>query len=115
LYGGGLVSSVEDLARFYRALLKNKVFKRASTLQTMLTVPPSNERVPGGAHAMGIFRRNISGNVCWGHNGFWGTSAYHCPETDITIVRQLNQAQRNNSFIFDNLYKQVFIKLEAGK
>jgi len=113
--GGGLVSSVEDLARFYRALLKNKVFKRASTLQIMLTVPPTNERSPGGAYAMGISRRDISGNLCWGHRGFWGTSVYHCSEPDITIVRQLNQAQRNNSFIFDNLYKQVFIKLEIGK
>ena len=45
--GGGLVSSTEDLARFYRALLQGKVFRHASTLQTMLTVPPTNEHQPG--------------------------------------------------------------------
>jgi D-alanyl-D-alanine carboxypeptidase len=113
--GGGLVSSVEDLARFYRTLFNKKVFARDSTLQTMLIVPPTNERVPGGAHAMGIFRRNIAGNVCWGHNGFWGTSAYHCPEADVTIVRHYNQAEPHGSFIFNNLYKQVFTKLEVAK
>jgi D-alanyl-D-alanine carboxypeptidase len=113
--GGGLVSSVEDLARFYRALFTRKVFLRDSTLQTMLTVPPTNERIPGGAHGMGIFRRNISGNVCWGHNGFWGTSAYHCPAADITVVRHYNQAEPHSSFIFNNLYKHVFTRLGIGK
>ena len=113
--GGGLVSSVEDLACFYRALFNRKVFARDSTLQTMLIVPPTNERSPGGAYGMGISRRDIAGNLCWGHRGFWGTSVYHCPELDITIVRHFNQAQRDNKFIFDNLYKQVFTKLEIGK
>ncbi|MDQ3063425.1 MAG: class A beta-lactamase-related serine hydrolase [Acidobacteriota bacterium] len=112
--GGGLVSSVEDLARFYRALFNRKVFVRDSTLQTMLTVPPTNERIPGGAHGMGIFRRNISGNLCWGHNGFWGTSAYHCPASDVTVVRHYNQAEPKNTFIFNNLYEQIFNKLKIG-
>ncbi len=73
LYGGaGLVSSVEDLARFYRALLKNEVFKRASTLLTMMIVPPTNTHTVAGAYALGINRVDISGNLCWGHRGFWG-------------------------------------------
>jgi D-alanyl-D-alanine carboxypeptidase len=112
--GGGLVSSVEDLAHFYRALFNQKVFARDSTLQTMLTVPPTNERVPGGASAMGIFQRNISGNVCWGHNGFWGTSAYHCPRSDVTIVRHYNQAEPHGGFIFNNLYEKIADKLKIG-
>lgn len=106
--GGGIVSSGEDLARFYRALLTNKIFKKKSTLATMLTVPPTNERVPGGAHAMGIFRRDIEGNLCWGHNGFWGPSAYHCPGIDLTIVRHYNQAEPDPSFIFNDLYARIF-------
>jgi len=113
--GGGLVSSVEDLSRFFRALLTQKVFKRTSTLQIMMTVPPTNENSPGGAYAMGVSRRYISGNLCWGHRGFWGTSVYYCPEPDVTIVRQLNQARRDNSFVFDNLYERVFTRLEIKK
>jgi hypothetical protein len=76
----------------------------------MLIVPPTNESVPGGASAMGIFRRNIAGNVCWGHNGFWGTSAYHCPGADVTVVRHYNQAEPHSSFIFNDLYERIFNK-----
>jgi len=113
--GGGLVSSVEDLARFYRALLQGRVFRKASTLQTMLSVPATNERSPGGAYASGISRRTIAGNLCWGHTGFWGTSAYHCPEPDVTIVRHYNQAQPEESFVFNKLYEQIAHTLRIGK
>ncbi len=113
--GGGLVSSVEDLARFYRALVRGKVFHRAATLQIMLTVPPTNVDAPGGPYAMGIQRRNIAGNVCWGHAGFWGTSAYHCPDTDVTIVRHYNQAQPAPDFIFKPLYEQIANSLKIRK
>src|SRR5262249_12470151 len=37
--GGGLVSTVDDLARFYAALLGGKVFHRPGTLRTMLGKP----------------------------------------------------------------------------
>lgn len=113
--GGGLVSSVEDLARFYRALLRGQVFRHASTLQIMLTVPPTNEDSPGGPYAMGIARRNIAGNICWGHTGFWGTSAYHCPEADVTIVRHYNQAEPAPDFIFNTLYGQIARTLQISK
>ena len=113
--GGGLVSSVEDLARFYRALVQGKIFHRASTLQMMLTIPPTNENAPGGPYAMGIQRRNIAGNVCWGHTGFWGTSAFHCPDIDVTIVRHYNQAQPAPDFIFKTLYEQIAKSLQITK
>jgi D-alanyl-D-alanine carboxypeptidase len=113
--GGGLVSSTEDLARFYRALLQGRVFRRAATLQMMLTVPTTNEKSPGGPYAMGIARRNIAGNICWGHTGFWGTSAYHCPEVDVTIVRHYNQAQPESNFRFSTLYGQIANTLQISK
>ena len=112
--GGGLVSSVEDLARFFRALVQGKIFRHASTLQMMLTVPPTNKDAAGGPYAMGIQRRSIAGNVCWGHNGFWGTSAYHCPEIDVTIVRHYNQAQPRG-LTFNALYEKIGKTLGIGK
>jgi D-alanyl-D-alanine carboxypeptidase len=105
--GGGLVSSAEDLARFYRALLHGEVFRDAATLRTMLAVPATNTRSPGGAYAMGIQRRTIGGEECWGHTGFWGTSAHYCPRVDVTIVRHYNQAQPEEAFIFDALYERI--------
>ncbi|HYP52905.1 MAG TPA: serine hydrolase domain-containing protein, partial [Pyrinomonadaceae bacterium] len=112
--GGGLVSTTEDLARFYRALLRGRVFRRASTLETMLTIPPTNERSPGGAYAMGISRRRIGGHTCWGHTGFWGTSAYHCPAPDVTIVRHYNQARPGGGFVSNRLYEQMAGALGLG-
>lgn len=112
--GGGLVSSVEDLARFYRALVQGKIFHHASTLQMMLTVPPTNNDAAGGPYGMGIQRRHIAGNVCWGHNGFWGTSVYHCPKIDVTIVRHYNQAQPNG-LTFKTLYEQIGKSLGISK
>ncbi|MBA3692749.1 MAG: beta-lactamase family protein, partial [Acidobacteria bacterium] len=112
--GGGLISSTEDLARFFRALLTGKVFKKSSTLETMLVVPPTNESFRGGANGMGIFRRNIAGNVCWGHTGFWGTSAYHCPAADVTIVRHYNEAEPHESFVFNDLYEKISGLLKIG-
>ncbi|HEX2080721.1 MAG TPA: serine hydrolase domain-containing protein [Longimicrobium sp.] len=105
--GGGLASSVEDLARFYRALLRGEVFERPSTLQAMLTIPPTNQQSPGGPYGMGIQRRMIGGHECWGHTGFWGTAAHHCPGPDVTIVRHYNQAETDGSFIFRALYDRV--------
>ncbi len=113
--GGGLVSSTEDLARFYRALVRGKVFRHAATLQIMLTVPPTNENAPGGPYAMGIQRRTIAGNTCWGHTGFWGTSVFHCPDIDVTIARHYNQAQPQPSFIFKTLYEQIASALRISK
>jgi D-alanyl-D-alanine carboxypeptidase len=113
--GGGLVSSVGDLARFYRALFDGKVFRHKATLRAMLTVPQTNERSPGGAYAMGISRRNIAGNICWGHTGFWGTLAYYCPKAKITIVRHYNQAAPSSDFKVNSLYEQIAGVLRIGK
>ncbi len=113
--GGGLVSSVEDLALFYRALLRSKVFRHPSTLQIMLAVPTTNKGAAGGPYGMGIQRRDIGGNTCWGHTGFWGTSAFHCPDIDVTIVRHYNQAQPAADFIFKTLYEQIAQTLRVSK
>lgn len=105
--GGGLVSTAEDLARFYRALLRGEVFERAETLRTMLAVPPASVEAPGGPYAMALQRRIIGGRECWGHTGFWGTAAYHCPVVDVTIVRHTNQANPAESFIYRNLFDGI--------
>jgi D-alanyl-D-alanine carboxypeptidase len=76
---GGHVSTLDDLVRYYRALLGGRVFKRAATLRTML------------ANEMGIDRTPIGDEICYGHGGFWGVAAYHCPRSDLTIAGMINQ------------------------
>ena len=87
--GGGLVSTVSDLARFYRALFNGKIFHHRATLAKMTHVsrPGRHE----GA-AMGIFRVDVDGERCFEHPGYWGTDVVHCPRLDLTIARSTNQA-----------------------
>lgn len=89
--GGGLVSSVADLNRFYRALLDGRVLSRAA-LRTMLTLVPTGN---GDAAGMGIFPRRIEGMTCWWHNGFLGSAVLYCPQ------RRLAVAVTVNAFIAD--------------
>ncbi len=90
--GGGLVSTVGDVARFYRALFDGKVFDHDATLDEMLTV--SGPGRDAGA-ALGIFETRIAGSRCYGHPGWWGTEAYHCPEPDLTFALTVNQADES--------------------
>ena len=88
--GGGLVSTVDDLARFYRALINGHVYKNAATLRTMLGNPRSRHPSDLG---MGIFAESVGQETCLHHDGFWGTTVLHCPHTDVTIAITVNQAE----------------------
>ena len=84
--GGGLVSTVDDLSVFYRALVRGEVFTDPDTLDMMLDMPASNAGPQAG---MGIFRLYVEGNECWSHAGFWGTFVLTCPDLDVTIAASL--------------------------
>lgn len=97
--GGGLVASIEDLARFMRALGTGDVFAQPATLDTMLA-PVEGARalpdaaagtLPPGAYRMGIWRIEIEGLEAWRHTGFWGTSATWVPTLDLVVTATVNQ------------------------
>jgi D-alanyl-D-alanine carboxypeptidase len=88
--GGGHVSTVDDLTRFFRGLLGGHVFDRQSTLRAMLGNPAPADIPDLG---MGIFWLPIGGEDCWGHAGFWGIAAYHCPRSGVTLAAMVNQGQ----------------------
>jgi D-alanyl-D-alanine carboxypeptidase len=87
--GGGLVSTVGDLTRFYRALFHGRVIHDRAVLREMTKVPKPSRRAGAG---MGIFRVDVDGETCFEHPGYWGTDALHCPRLDLTLVRTINQA-----------------------
>ena len=101
--GGGLVSTCADLARFFRALLRNDVFRKPTTLATMCTLPgrpPVHPTEAREAAATGMFlARHATGeHVFWGHGGYWGTSVATSPELDLTVVTQDGQAHMPPSY-----------------
>ena len=102
--GGGLVSTTTDLATFVEALLGGRVFDERTTLEAMLSVPTTNDPVwvPGDpailSAAAGIFRQEVAGVECWGHEGFWGVRVFRCPDLGLTLVASFSQAAPPPSF-----------------
>jgi D-alanyl-D-alanine carboxypeptidase len=91
--GGGLVSTLPEMARFYRALLQGEVFREASTLATMLEPSPQSLASGEGGYGMGLGRLQLAGGMdCYGHVGFWGTEAWHCPGVDVTVVGAVTES-----------------------
>lgn len=80
--GGGLVSTLEDMNTFYRALIEGEILGE-ETLSDMMRASPQS-RTEGG-YGLGLFVHEIAGETCYGHAGFWGSLAYHCPEIDLTL------------------------------
>jgi len=103
--GGGLMSTCRDLARFFRALLGGAVFREPTTLATMIETlvdVPLAEGTPEeddpACAAMFLFRAQVGGETWWGHDGFWGTTAYTCPARDVTIVAGNQRSGMPKSF-----------------
>jgi D-alanyl-D-alanine carboxypeptidase len=88
--GGGVVSTVGDLAKFYRALVRGEVFRDPRTLAVMMSVSPS-ERPIERLDTNAVHLIMIGRHQCWGHTGFWGAIAAYCPSTDIAFAWTQNQ------------------------
>jgi len=88
--GGGLISTQEDLARFFRALFGADIL-RAETRATMMQASPQSlalggEDLGGEGYGMGLGLHTVDGVACYGHGGFWGVLAWHCPALDLTVT-----------------------------
>jgi D-alanyl-D-alanine carboxypeptidase len=103
--GGGLMSTCRDLSRFFRALLRGEVFGDRRTLATMTArlhgIPKAAatgaDDDPEDA-AMYLFHAQIDGRSWWGHEGWWGTTVYTCPDIDATVVAGHQQARTPKAF-----------------
>ncbi|WP_053227254.1 serine hydrolase domain-containing protein [Solirubrobacter soli] len=74
---GAIVSTVDDVARFYRALLGGKLLAPAQKRE--LLTPPAALQLPFGPGVMtgyttGVFRMQLPCGEVWGHDG--GTPGY---------------------------------------
>jgi D-alanyl-D-alanine carboxypeptidase len=87
LFGGsGLYSSIEDVSRLYRALHEGKIFRNAGTLGLMIEATPQSLKAGARSYGMGIVRAEFDGVMCYGHGGFWGILAWHCPAINLTVA-----------------------------
>ncbi|MFN3220249.1 MAG: serine hydrolase domain-containing protein [Acidimicrobiales bacterium] len=80
--GGGLVASIDDLARFSRALWAGEIFDDPAIFDQMTGLTsPADPTIRAG-----VFAHDIDGVTCFGHLGYWGTAAHTCPAIDVTVA-----------------------------
>jgi D-alanyl-D-alanine carboxypeptidase len=94
--GGGIVTTVGEMAAFYRALFTGGVFKDSATVDMMLTTIDGAEALPNGGppgYRMGIWVVEVEGFEAYRHTGFFGTLADYVPELDLTVAVTVNQNQ----------------------
>ena len=118
--GGGLVSTVGDLSRFWSALLAGEVYDDPATLETMLTTleglapaaDAGEHSLPPGAYRMGLWAAEVGGRRAWWHGGFWGTAAVHVPDLGLTLAATVNQ--RNSRELTRELARTVTTAVEEA-
>ena len=93
--GGGLVSTVGEMARFMRALFNHEVYSSPNTLEEMLTSVDARIGGPdayGGVQVPGTCLLGIhSDKGVFNHSGFFGTYAAYVPAQDLAIGLSVNQ------------------------
>jgi CubicO group peptidase (beta-lactamase class C family) len=106
--GGGLVSTVQDVSKFFAALFDNSIFERASTLDVMLGKGTLPLKGSGGQPAhMSLYPRMIGSELCLAHSGFTGITVLHCPRLQTSITFTILQANTPPAFHADELLKDV--------
>jgi D-alanyl-D-alanine carboxypeptidase len=99
--GGGLVSTVSDLAKVMRAIFTGNVYRHPDTLKTMLSTipgtvagPPSYGHIMSpGVYRMGVFVEKVEGLTVYSHTGYWGTEAAYVPDLDLAVGLSVTQQE----------------------
>ena len=96
--GGGIVSTVGDLARFMQAVFTNCVFSNDETINTMLSTIPAKtendappENPTQGKYCMGIEVAEVNGKSVYINYGYWGTMAVYVLDLDFSFAATVNQ------------------------
>lgn len=88
--GGGIVASTHDMAAFWAALMRGRIFDNDETLALMLSAPGH----PFPRHyRLGVSPIMIGEHEVYSHSGFWGTLAIIAPDLDIAIAGTVTDQQ----------------------
>ncbi len=103
--GGGLVSTLDDLAVFGQALLAGRLVAPPLLDEmmhwTFRTLDPAKHSQGYLGYGMGVEARECQGFVFRGHRGHWGVVTHVDPLTGITITGTINQSSRRPDALLD--------------
>lgn len=96
--GGGLVSTLDDVGRFFRAIFRGEVFHDPATLAAGLTLVTAKAGEGYTEEARpALFSPDKAGpHACLGLGGYFGTLVVYCPAIDVTIGFNANAAIPGN-------------------
>src|SRR5262249_28774323 len=95
---GAMISTVDDVARFYRALLTGRLLPPAQQRELLAAIPVHD---PGELFAehygLGIYRVHLPCGTAWGHDGGYPggfkTFAYTSPDSSRQAVMIYNDSK----------------------
>ncbi len=90
--GGGLVSTLGDLAKFHTAAARGELLDDPALNAALVTPTPQSLEADSG-YGMGFFVREYAGETCYEHSGFWGTLAVYCPDSNVTVATAVSHAE----------------------
>ena len=82
--------SMDDLGRATRAVVLGELFANPVATRMLMQTPGPDPK--GEGYGLGLYPTKLHGELCWGHGGYWGTAAVHCPRLDLTLARSTGQA-----------------------
>jgi D-alanyl-D-alanine carboxypeptidase len=97
---GAMISTVDDVARFYRALLTGRLLPPAQQRELLTTIPvhDTGELFPED-YGLGIYRVHLPCGTAWGHDGGYPggfkTYAYTSPNGSRQAVLVYNDFQKS--------------------
>lgn len=96
--GGGLVSTLDELAVFARALVDGRVVPDPELGEVLhwrfRTLDPALHSPGYLGYGMGVEARDLHGTVFRGHRGHWGVIMHVDPVSGITVTGTINQSAR---------------------
>lgn len=119
--GGGLISTVIDLACFFYNLFNGKVYENVHTLQEMLAPVSAKKGGPDYGfwrQVPGTYRLGIEAgknDCCFSHRGHFGTLAAFFPEYQLSIALNIGMSQQLAADPRVTLLKGVVSLLEDTK
>ncbi len=96
--GGGLMSTLDELAVFGQALMGGRVVAEPQLSELLhwqfRTLDPAQHSIGYLGYGMGVEARDLGGVVFRGHRGHWGVVMHVDPVSGITITGTIDQAAR---------------------
>lgn len=102
--GGGLASTLKDMATFGSALFEGGIFSDTNTINLMCA-PALGNKNEKFDYALGLAITKVDDYTAYGHGGFWGTQLKYIPELGLTVA--VFVLERDTWPVYNSLIEEI--------